>query len=200
MHLDNYSVTIREGIETGGGYVKIQHGKQYTIRLNNRRSGRCDAQVTVDGKEVGTFRLSSHGSITLERPPDSDGRFTFYKIGSVEANKASLGKVSRDDLGLIQVTFTPEKSSSVAVASAGPVGSPGEPSGRRVTYDAGVGKSAGGTGLSGHSDQSFYSVGPLDLDYSQAVTITLRLVSDEDVSPLEPARMGRSTPVPPPVD
>ena len=201
MHLDNYSVTIKEGVETGGGYVKIQYGKQYTVRLNNRASRRCDAHVTIDGKEIGTFRLNRYGSITLERPPDSDGRFTFYKVGSIEADKADLGRVSKSDMGLVQVIFTPEKVEEygVVVASAGPVGSLGEPQERRFTYDSGISKgAAGGTGLSGHSSQSFYNVGPLELDHSQAVTITLRLVGDEDIRPLN--SVGRTTPVPPPVD
>ncbi|MDD3134931.1 MAG: hypothetical protein PHF64_00380 [Methanoregula sp.] len=57
--------------------------------------------------------------------------------------------------------------------------------------------SAGGTGLSGHSEQEFSHVGALNYDYSQQTTIHLRLVEGHggDPRPLRPAMS--STPVPP---
>jgi len=57
--------------------------------------------------------------------------------------------------------------------------------------------SAGGTGLSGHSEQEFSHVGALNYDYSQQTTIHLRLVEGHggDPRPLRPVMS--STPVPP---
>ena len=57
--------------------------------------------------------------------------------------------------------------------------------------------SAGGVGLSGHSNQTFYTVQELDYDYEEFTTINLRLVCD-DLAGIKP--LGRrSTPVPPPI-
>jgi len=54
---------------------------------------------------------------------------------------------------------------------------------------------AGGTGLSGYSDQEFTTVAALDYSPQEFVTINLRLVSVAD----EPRPLFGSTPVPPPV-
>lgn len=203
MHFKDYSVVISEGVETDG-YVKMRHGQQYVIRLRNRKGLRCNAAVMVDGKEVGTFRLSGYGHLELERPPNDTGRFTFYQVGSSEAKRAGLGIVNKFELGLIQVTFTPEKEAvhlvgvagaAVADADFGLTGSMGIDEPRpRVTYNA------GGTGLSGHSNQGFVNVADINLDYNNAVTISLRLIANDDIKPLVSAQGQNQTIVPPPVE
>ena len=205
MHFKDYSVVVSEGVETGEGYVKMSHGQQYVIRLRNRKDSRCNAAVMVDGKEIGTFRLNGYGHLELERPPDDTGRFTFYRVWSNEARQAGLGNVNKLELGLIQVTFTPEKppvslaSWSAPYAERGMVGSLGEPE-ASVTFDATpAGAAAGGTGLSGHSNQGFVNVASMNLDYDNAVTISLRLIADDDIRPLKPVSSNQTF-VPPPIE
>lgn len=202
MHFKDYSVVISQGVETGEGYVKMKHGQQYVISLRNRKSSRCNAAVMVDGKEIGAFRLNGYGHTELERPPDDTGRFTFYRLGSNEAKKAGLGDVSEFELGLIQVTFTPEKHTyRVATATAGVAVA--DVSGTLLDVPTATPRSsysAGGTGLSGHSNQGFVNVAEMNLDYDNAVTISLRLIADEnDIRPLASAQGKNYTPVPPPV-
>jgi len=233
MYLNSFSVRVPEGSEKTSGYVEIEHGKKYTLVLRNNHWVCCDAQVSIDGKDIGTFRVDPCSSIRLERMPDDDGRFTFYRKGSKEYIKSDLDNVSIEDLGLIRVTFTPEKDSleidevlwtdeTLLNVNDETLWNVNEPLGDKIycgdvldniTYsacthrrDSGVTAqncsiSSGGTGLSGHSNQGFISVGSIQKDYSQQTTINLRLVErknrSEDPRPLKPVM--RSNPVPPPV-
>lgn len=109
MNLDTFFVSILEGTETAGGYVEMQHAQQYTIQLGNRSyDRRCDAEVKIDGKVIGSFRLDKGRTITLERPLDDSGRFTFYKADTVDGAMAGAGNVNTNNRGLIEVTFKPE--------------------------------------------------------------------------------------------
>jgi hypothetical protein len=222
MYLNGFSVrvTSHKG-EQPGGYVLMQHGKHYRIVLHNHNNERCAAQVQVDGKDIGTFRINGNDSLTLERPAHDDGRFTFYKLGTPEAAQVGLDG-SSSELGLVRVTFTPEKhqepvqwitTGTYAVGSAGgwydsptytSCHSLGEPTaslggGARgmsaVSAPKAQNCAAGGTGLSGHSDQHFHTVANLDYDYTRQTVIHLRLVCDmcQDPRPLT----SYSTPVPP---
>ena len=91
------------------GYVYLQHGDVYRIFLKNHTNENNDAIVEIDGKEVGGWRLGPYQAATLERPTDDAGKFTFYEIGSNEAKKIGLNSIARSDLGLVRVTFIPEK-------------------------------------------------------------------------------------------
>lgn len=178
-----YSVHIAEGEETSDGYVRMCHGTTYTIRLENEGRKRCDAKVEIDGHPVGTWRIGSQSFILLERPAHETGRFTFFKAGSIEGEKAAI--IRSENTGLISVTFVPEKLDRSHGLSAAPLSEESEEDG------------AGGTGLTGHSAQKFTEAEPIDLDVSMAFTIHLRLVAKpEKIRPLMP----RSTPVPPPLE
>lgn len=186
MYLNDFSVRIPEGKEVSGGYVEMLHGTTYRLVLRNSRNVSCDARVEIDGKHVGTWRIRGIQSITLERPAHDDGQFTFYKLGTRDGDAVELNG-HNPSLGLIKVTFTPEKQKT--------------PQRNEVVYRGGVAKglgtlSAGGTGLSGHSNQQFVDAEYLDLDYSQQTVIHLRLVCN-DSGPRPLTRY--STPVPPPV-
>lgn len=110
MRQGNFSVAIAQGIETSEGYVKLPHNTQYSLQLNNHDyQKRCAAEVKIDGKVVGLFRLQPGGVLILERPTHDTGKFTFYKDGTSEARSAGLHKVNYEDRGLVQVTFKPEK-------------------------------------------------------------------------------------------
>ena len=110
MRVNNFSVLVPQARETDSGHATIQHGTVYHIRLGNhdyRR--RCDAEVSVDGKVIGLFRINANDSFTLERPADNTGRFTFFDAGTDEAKVAGVDGITKDDRGLIQVTFKPER-------------------------------------------------------------------------------------------
>lgn len=183
MYLNQFSVVIPEGNETSGGYIEMQHGKQYVVRLRNDRSVACDAHVEIDGKNVGTWRLQARQNATLEHPVHDQGRFTFYRLGSVEAEQAQLS--NSPNLGLVKVTFTPGYAPR-------PLSTP------MVSYSSYSGQSvmrgAGGTGLSGHSNQHYGVAREIELDYSQQTVIHLRLIEASNV--VRPLTQF-SSPVPP---
>ena len=226
MRLNNFSVRVPEGTEIAGGYVEINHGTQYTLRLRNGwYSRKCDAKVMIDGKHVGTWRIPSGESIVIERPVHDTGRFTYYKSGTKDAKDAGLNSVDADDLGLIQVVFTPEKQfywytyPAPAVLPPNPTyvyytDSTYKPSSstssntvttrsstvRRASVDWSNAKrlSSGGTGLSGESDQHFGVANSIEHDHSTETTISLRLVSRSHGNEPRPLTQF-STPVPPAV-
>ena len=179
MKLGDYAVQIHGGRERDTGYVEIAHDTKYTILLSNDGELNCDAVVEIDGKEVGIWRVDSGENISIERPVHDTGLFTFYKLGSSEAEK--IGLVRNDKLGLLSVLFKSEKP---PVYTGGTV----------YCYPSFY--SAGGTGLSGKSEQKFIDVKPLDYNESAFVQINLRLVcNDDEPRPLTP----NSTLIPPPI-
>lgn len=218
MYANSFSVRIPEGNEHGG-YVELEHDTQYTLVLRNNRDVSCDARVEVDGKHLGTFRLGAHQNLRLERPAHDDGRFTFYKVGTKEAEQAELDE-SDPNLGLVKVTFTPEKKCQWTWTYDGPsieaewpnyrtyyctngsTASDSNIKGSTVSMDAMRSASCdsyapGGTGLSGKSNQEFFKVHNLDYDYTQQTVIHLRLVAKETRGPRP--LTSYSTPVPPPI-
>jgi hypothetical protein len=206
--LNKYSVRVIGGNETPGGYIELRHSQTYQLQLRNDNPLRCDARVEVDGQHVGTWRLNPFSTATLERPAHDEGKFTFYKAGTQEAALAHL--VTDDaNLGLIQVTFTPEqKQESVSLSytmtsgaswrgipdtyTANVTSSIGETKSISASY-----RSAGGTGLSGHSNQNYGNASEIQYDYSGQTVIYLRLVCAENEGPRPLTQ--RSNPVPPPV-
>jgi hypothetical protein len=117
MFINNYSVRVlsTDGIrqhtlyEDENGYVYIPHNTQYVLNLRNTSKRQCEAEVTLDGKHVGTWVLGPKSSVTLERPANDHGRFTFFESGSQEFKDAAGKAVSKDLRGLISVKFMPER-------------------------------------------------------------------------------------------
>lgn len=219
MRVGNFSLLIPEGVEKDSGHIALPHGKQYTLKAGNHAGSRCDAEVSIDGKKIGTFRLDGYDYLTLERSPDDSGRFTFYADGTADAERAGVAAVAVPDRGLIQVKFVPERYRERVVRPAAMTRSVGGPRGQSLggeeyTSDRllvegsaphsfgtrSVEKTTGGiTGLSGHSDQQFTAVGRIDRDEDQAVTISVRLIlRDDGPRPLK-AAAGMGNPVPAPV-
>lgn len=201
MYLNQFSVRIPQGTESSG-YVELVHNTQYTLILRNSRAVRCDARVEIDGKHVGTWRIGANSNVKLERPVHDTARFTFYKLGSKKGRKAELDS-GNPNLGLVKVTFTPEKSiawsdtcDAWAIENVKPwatYNSAMQPKGLTECNTRGM--SAGGTGLSGKSHQTFYNVSELDYDHSQQTVIHLRLVAKNGKEPRP--LTAYSTPVPP---
>lgn len=109
MRIGAFSVQVPEGQETSGGFVRMQHNTRYTLKLGNHGSRRVDANVVIDGKFMGLFRLDPGTVFPLRRPSHDESFFTFMKRDSQEGGDAGLGGVSKNDLGLVIVTFKPEK-------------------------------------------------------------------------------------------
>ena len=197
-YLNDYSVRVTGGMEDGSGYVLLPHGDTYGLCLRNSHDNRCDARVEIDGKHQGTWRINANGSITIDRPAHDDGLFTFYKANSAEGSQIGL-EVGDSNLGLVKVTFTPEKTRSFESGWGGVV--QGRAGGASAYSDGskGLGSrgfSAGGTGLSGQSSQQFGTAAEMDLDYSKSTTIHLRLVvRNNEPRPLT----SYSNQVPPPI-
>ena len=199
MKLGNYTVQIQGGLERDNGYVEMTHNTKYTILLSNDSELNSDAVVEIDGKQVGIWRVSSGKSIQIERPVHDTGHFTFYKLDSSESRK--IGLVRNDKLGLISVLFKPEKPII-------PVDFDLMFDDENVDFDGDVEEfdlsmfdepdsySAGGTGLSGKSEQKFIDVKALDYNEAAFVQIHLRLIcKEEQPRPLTPI----STQIPPPL-
>lgn len=221
MQFDVYTVLIEGGREQANGYVQMTHGQQYSIMLRNGGSLRVDADIEIDGKSVGEFRINEHNMVTIQRPVSDTGRFTFYQLGTVESQQAAVQAADPQKQGLITIRFRPEKKAEPPVAAVS------YRKGLTRSYDYGRNlgsqraesfsmqeanssvrgasgqsssseRTAGGTGLSGHSGQTFTHVAPLDYDLSRETVIHLRLIADPAGAP-RPLVSGRSTPIPPPV-
>lgn len=189
MRVGNFGLLIPEGRERGTGHVEIRHGTVYTLRLANYWYDRsCDAEVVIDGKPAGAFRIEPGRHLTLERPSHDEGRFTFYEAASDEG-KAVGGAVVEDNRGLIQVRFKPGRP-----GVHGAIAKAIQPLGRRSRGGSGMHAtfqntsftpdgvtleclSAGVTGLSGQSDQRFHTVASLEYDPAHETLISVRLVA-----------------------
>ncbi len=205
MRIGDFSAGILPGREWDTGHVFLNHGDTYSISMTNHSpSRRCDAQITVDGKVVGEFRIQPSGSVVIERPENDTGRFTFFKSGSDEAIIARVASISSDQRGLIQVRFRAEYA---RVLEKEELTCGGQHT--STTYTSRQMKSRGGpggqsvgsgmTGLSGKSHQSFTTVGPLNYDLSTETTISLRLVHDVLPEVKELKSFTRANPIPSPV-
>jgi hypothetical protein len=198
------------------GYVKMQHGEEYSLFLENNATTRCDARITIDGQDMGKFRIGPRASIQIERPQQVDKKFHFYLTGTSKAAQAGIVAGASDN-GHIEVEFLPERSrqainQSYGVTSNGFLGFERERGGKSMIerlktgnlcyedeMEMEFGYQEGGTGLEGHSSQMFNTVGALTYDQSRAVKIHLRLVgSASGVEPL-PGRRPLQTRIPPPV-
>lgn len=172
MNNIKFEVEIPEGEKLENGYVEMRHNTQYSLILRNHPWVACDAEVAIDGIHVGTWRIEPRGEIQIERPVHDTGHFTFFQVGTEEADMAGITK--NPDNGLISVTFKPKKESNAL--RAGPL--------------------PGATGLSGESSQRFVDAIEIEHDMSRAFTIHIRLISKQpNIRPLGP----RSTPIPPPI-
>ena len=194
IELNKFSVHIIGGNQLPGGYVEMSHDSVYKIQLRNGNFRRADAYISIDGKEVGAWRVNANSTIVLERPVDDNGKFTFYEISSYEAEQTGLQNITNFDLGLISVRFELEKAQPQAVRFARALGRTSVDSTFTTTsaesmslfcmdfqdsslYASASSHSAGGTGLSGESNQRFVDVAGLEIDSSWTTTVNIRLVA-----------------------
>lgn len=215
----NHNYACNPYIEDEQGYVHLRHGDIYEIALANDSREDCDVVIEINGKEIGTWRLDAYCKGLIERGVGDTGRLTFYEIGSSAARKVGLGSIARTDLGLVKITFIPEKVNlreipvvdtryySGAKGGGGTKGGDWQESfssgsrsgGQSVNLNT---RSAGGTGLSGRSDQQFGRARAIDRDNDRQVIINLRLVAkpNDEPRPLRAVDSTISNMVPPPVN
>jgi hypothetical protein len=199
MELGSFGLTIPEGHERTDGYVVMQHAQQYCIKVTNKGYLQCDAVVSLDGDEVGTYRLSPGQEWAIEHPTDSQQRFTFYASGTAEASAVGEAVLSKQEKGLVQVTFYPEQEFEMPKTLGGePLGATRGGITRGAPKGLSMGLGAGVSGLSGHSSAQYGKANRIIRDEDAAVTITLRLVT-EDNTPKPPSmRKQRMANVVPP--
>lgn len=213
MKIGAFMLEIPEGKETDGGYVVLSHGQHYSLRVRSDWEGDSDVEISIDGDSVGGWRLEPGITYRIERSVNDPGKFTFYVAETGEAKMAGI--VKNDSTGLISARFLPEKvapkptirfmpgdntlnaaaptpdDSGLGLGAAMPgfsshVKLPSPPSGAL----------AGGTGLSGFSEQTFGEAARvIKHDLEAAVTINLRLIAISTA----PRPLHRANPVPPPV-
>jgi hypothetical protein len=196
------------------GYVVLRHGEHYSLVLGNHSGGRAALYAKLDERDISGGEAQGKimirpGVTKLERIPGDHGRFTFYTAGSDEAAAAGEAALTKDDKGIVQVKFVPERRQVMPqdyvpgdlddLVDMGGFRSPGMGSGpatlggdiyggaakgtvRSLPGEGTRGNEsygAGMTGLSGHSSQQFHTASPIDEDPERAVTVTLRLVHDK---------------------
>ncbi len=62
MKIKPYALEIIPGVEDADGYVRLQHGQQYIVRLTSDYQFRSDVHLFVDGKSVRIFRVPPNAS------------------------------------------------------------------------------------------------------------------------------------------
>lgn len=174
--LEGSSATRYLGIVRLDG-IGARHGVEYTVHMHNHDSSRrANAYLSIDGKDVGTYRLGPGEHFPVERPPGIQKRFTFW---AEEGAPVESGIVrGRSENGLVSVRFVLEKRQPVwrqerrYLRAYDAVGT------RSVLAHAvaGSGYVRGGTGLSGHSDQRFRAAQPIDEDPTEMYVITIQLM------------------------
>ena len=98
MRVKDFELKIKSKFEDRKGYVKMYHGEVYEIELRSRVGRRSDVTVSIDGKDVGTWRLEPWATITVARGVKDRGKFTFFQKGSQEGYASGFSSVSTNGL------------------------------------------------------------------------------------------------------
>lgn len=82
----------------GNKYISLPSGSTYSLHLINNGNTRAEATVTIDNVAVGTWRIPARDSIIIDRPENSDSKFTF--VG---------GRLRSENNSLINIIFKPAR-------------------------------------------------------------------------------------------
>lgn len=110
--LNGFSVNVPQAQEeTSDGYIVLKHGQNFSLRLHNGHkycgsNKPADAEVWIQGKLIGTFRVPANQTIEIEHPVNDSGKFTAYRNGSIEASQIGIDPASNEN-GLIKVIWKP---------------------------------------------------------------------------------------------
>lgn len=152
----------------------LNHGEEYKIKiLNHHKTLRANASISVDGKNIGYFRVERDASIMAERPSSQERRLTFYKRGTKEAQKGGLSD-NNPEQGILRVTIEQEEASGLFSFSKGD-----------LQCDSADCMAAGGTALGRSSSQRFSSASSMKTKDKVIVIRALMVVDPEhDIVPL----------------
>jgi hypothetical protein len=191
----------------GDQYVALRHETEYSLRLTNNYSQKADADLMINERHMGKFRVPSHSSVTIERPAGEQRKFTFLKEDSPEAGLAGT-VVGASQNGTITVIFYPEKPQIIrGDEESGPWGGDmlggfrggdmfferggrtrgggvfkGEKKSRGKNQSRGENQSfsSGTTALGNHSSQTFRDVPDItDIDTANVAKIVMRLICND---------------------
>ena len=82
---------------------KLKHNTPYKVCIvNHHEYLNADATVSINGKDVGTFRVNSDNKIVIERPINVNRKLVFYKAGSIEG-EMSASNTPNVSLGVVEV-------------------------------------------------------------------------------------------------
>lgn len=180
----SWSAEIAERIQTSSSnhyYYAVPDGSYYNIILKNPFSVKCDAQVAIDGTDVGTWRLNGCERVTIKRPANVDRRFRFVSEKGTAAVVAGVepGVINN---GLITVDFTPERQYvpiydlSIRASALGAPMRQGYNSSLPSPYLKRPSFESGATILAGPSNQQFGQAERIRLDGRLTRTFHVRLV------------------------
>jgi len=191
--LNDFSVKISDATpvktSNAGTYMALPSGAEYRLTLTNNHGVDCDADVNLDGKTVGKWRVCAGATITVDSPADVVSRFMFLEEHAAESHGAVTAGAETN--GLVEVTFYPrKKESTIYVKSERSHRSIEESGGmynenyrRRCdsdeTFSASVYRSGATVLGGGDSSQRFTNVASIpesEIDRSNVTTISIRLV------------------------
>lgn len=171
MRKGDFGLKVLACDELDNGLVLVKHLQQYKLRLTNFNATlSCDASVEIDGKFVGRFRIKPYSSVSIERPTNDTGKFTFYRHGTSQAKKAGL--VGRQVEGIISVTYYQEQPQDTNFDCF------------LLRIDKSDHEISGGTGLSGISSDRYEKAEKIYINPHSDVTIQTRLICHDEPRPL----------------
>lgn len=98
--------SVKKITKNGHTYYPLEHQSTYGIRIYNKTDTIYNVNISIDGENVGKFRLNSYKSHIIKRPAHSKRSFVFVNEDSNIAS--SNGIVSGSNLnGLVEVEFVP---------------------------------------------------------------------------------------------
>lgn len=153
----------------------LNHGDTYKICLrNNSFNQKANANIFIDGKSIGMFRLNNNDKIIIERPAESAKKLTFYDAESVQGAMSRLD-INSPDIGCLKVVIDVESRALPLRV--------GRPTGYSYDYPDCLSSKIGGTGLSGSSSQRF--VAAEDIVTSERVVILAKMRLKEPIFSLD---------------
>lgn len=183
----------------GHVYYSMPRDTEYNVCMHNRSSDRVNAVLTIDGEEMGKWRINAHSEITVERPAHNQRKFTYVKENSWQEVMGGIRQGSSDN-GLIEVRFIPEARVYDAInfddipdpsmrsfnySSENSLGTRAQSYNESLSFsnkstnDAGF--AVGGTVLGDDSSQRFGDASRIIEDEQRAITKRVRLVVDKGV-------------------
>lgn len=99
-----------------GDYVALDNNTEYKLKLSNYKNMDAMADVYIEGDKIGTWFIPATDSIVIERPADTNRKFTFMQETDYRASNAGVIAGASTN-GLIKVVFFPKKQMPIVMTS-----------------------------------------------------------------------------------